>query len=97
MVSSAAAGKTYGVAKGATLKMVKITEGCHIYTHASSSVTAINWITKNAPKGSIIVRSYGIRDRGPGIPMTYNGYSPCNIWSRERSTALTYWVPIFIH
>ena len=69
MVSSAAAGKTYGVAKGATLKMVKITEGCHIYTHASSSVTAINWITKNAPKGSIIVRSYGIRDRGPGIPI----------------------------
>jgi hypothetical protein len=28
MVSSAAAGSTYGVAKGATLIMVKITDGC---------------------------------------------------------------------
>ena len=67
MVSSAAAGKTYGTAKGATIKMIKITEGCHGYTFASTSARALYWIAKHAPKGSIVVRSYGFRDRGPGI------------------------------
>jgi hypothetical protein len=47
--------------------MIKITEGCHGYTFASTSARALYWIAKHAPKGSIVVRSYGFRDRGPGI------------------------------
>ena len=67
MVSSAAAGKTYGTAKGATLKMIKITEGCNGYTFTTTSVRALYWIAKHAPKGSIVVRSYGFKDRGSHI------------------------------
>jgi hypothetical protein len=54
MVSSAAAGKTYGVAKGVTLKMAKISVGCRRSTSIAATVKAINWIAENAPRGSIV-------------------------------------------
>ena len=61
MVSSAAAGSTYGVAKGATLIMVKITDGCtgDIYI----AVLAFNWLAENAPAGTIVNMSYGVKDK----------------------------------
>ncbi|SCN47800.1 PREDICTED: similar to proprotein convertase subtilisin/kexin type 9 preproprotein [methanotrophic endosymbiont of Bathymodiolus azoricus (Menez Gwen)] len=67
MVSSAAAGKTYGVAKGVTLKMAKISVGCRRSTSIAATVKAINWIAENAPRGSIVNWSYGFKDRGPYI------------------------------
>lgn len=67
MVSSAAAGKTYGVAKGVTLKMAKISKGCSRTASLAASVKAFNWIAGNAPRGSIVNWSYGFRDRGPRI------------------------------
>jgi serine protease len=64
MVSSAAAGSTYGVAKGATLIMAKITDGCTGDSYVSTSVLAFNWLAENAPAGTIVNLSYGILDIG---------------------------------
>ncbi|GFO76806.1 hypothetical protein BPLS_P4821 [Bathymodiolus platifrons methanotrophic gill symbiont] len=58
-VSSAAAGRRYGVAKGANLIIVKITNGCSKNSNVSTSVLAFNWLATNAPAGSIINWSHG--------------------------------------
>lgn len=94
MVSSAAAGKTYGVAKGATLKMVKITKGCGNSTSVSTTVRALNWITNNAPTGSIVNWSYAISDRGPNIaiPCSHTFSSP----ALEKAIKNAYNAGIFV-
>ena len=53
-VSSIIAGDTFGVAKGATIKMAKVTPGCSDEPNLSASITAFNWIATNAPAGSIV-------------------------------------------
>lgn len=63
MVSSAAAGSTYGVAKGATLIMAKITDGCTGDSYVSTSVLAFNWLAENAPAGTIVNWSHGFYDK----------------------------------
>jgi hypothetical protein len=58
-VASAAAGKTYGVAKGATLKIVKVTSGCDGGAGAGNEAAAFNWLAANAPAGTIVNYSRG--------------------------------------
>lgn len=60
MVSSAAAGNTKGVAKGSTVVMAKITTGCTGSSAVSTAVTAFNWLTANAPAGTIVNYSHGL-------------------------------------
>ncbi len=62
-VSSAAAGSTHGVAKGATLIMAKITNGCTGKSYVSTSVLAFNWLTANAPAGTIVNWSHEFRNQ----------------------------------
>ncbi len=63
-VSSAAAGNTYGVAKGATLIMAKITIGCTGNATIATSVLAFNWLAANAPAGTIVNWSHGLENPG---------------------------------
>lgn len=65
-VSSAAAGSTHGVAKGATLIMAKITNGCTGDSYLSTSVLAFNWLASNAPAGTIVNWSHGL-SHGPKV------------------------------
>lgn len=67
-VSSAAAGNTYGVAKGAILIMAKITNVCTGDSNITTSVLAFNWLATNAPAGSIVNWSHGLS----------NGLNSCN-------------------
>lgn len=53
-VASAAAGNTYGVAKGASLNIVKITSGCTGSAPVANSVAAFNWFAANVPPGTIV-------------------------------------------
>lgn len=66
MVSSAAAGNTKGIAKGATLVMAKITTGCTGSATVATAVTAFNWLATNAPAGTIVNYSYGFT-AGPNV------------------------------
>ena len=66
MVSSAAAGNTKGIAKGATLVMAKITTGCTGSATVATAVTAFNWLATNAPAGAIVNYSYGFT-AGPNV------------------------------
>lgn len=68
-VSSAAAGNTYGVAKGATLIMAKITNGCTASAYASTSASAFNWLAGHAPAGTIVnwSRAY-VNEKGACTP-----------------------------
>lgn len=59
-VASAAAGSRFGVARGATLNIVKITQGCTGNSNLSDSVTAFNWLAANATAGTIVNWSHGI-------------------------------------
>ncbi|MEN9461304.1 MAG: hypothetical protein RIS84_1324 [Pseudomonadota bacterium] len=61
-VASAAAGNTYGTAKGATVIAAKITTDCTGNTSTSTSTTLFNWLAANAPRGSIANWSYEFRD-----------------------------------
>lgn len=58
-VATAAAGKTYGVAKNANLMIGKITNGCTFSTSVSTITMAFNWLAGNAPRGSIVNLSFG--------------------------------------
>jgi hypothetical protein len=58
MVASAAAGSTYGTAKGATVVVAKITYGCSGSSDSAIYITAFNWLATNAAKGSIANLSY---------------------------------------
>lgn len=51
--ASAAAGRTYGVAKGALIRFAKITVGCGGGTSSATSIMAFNWLAANAPRGTI--------------------------------------------
>ncbi|MBU3647262.1 MAG: hypothetical protein FGM56_04205 [Limnohabitans sp.] len=62
-VASAAAGNTYGVAKGATIITVKITNGCTGNSSTANSITAFNWLAANAPRGTIVNWSQGFEYR----------------------------------
>lgn len=59
MVASAAAGNTKGTAKGATVIMAKITDGCTGSSQTSTSITAFDWLRDNAPAGTIVNWSHG--------------------------------------
>ncbi|MFI3137667.1 MAG: S8 family serine peptidase [Methylococcaceae bacterium] len=64
-VASVAAGKTYGVAKGAYLKIVKISKGCAFFnenTPADNYIAAINYIATYAQRGTIINVSNYLHD-----------------------------------
>ncbi|MBS4097105.1 MAG: S8 family serine peptidase [Sulfuricella sp.] len=43
-----------GVAKGATLVIAKITNGCTGYSDESTQILAFNWLAANAPAGTIV-------------------------------------------
>lgn len=58
-VASAAGGNTFGVAKGANLNIVKITQGCTRNSNSDDSVAAFNWLASNAPPGTIVNWSHG--------------------------------------
>ncbi|MDR0781577.1 MAG: S8 family serine peptidase [Pseudomonadales bacterium] len=53
-VSSLIAGNRFGVAKGATIIMAKITEGCSKAIFAESIIESLNWLAANAPAGTIV-------------------------------------------
>ncbi len=63
MVASAAAGKTYGVAKGAKLIIAKVTDGNTGNSQNSTHVLAFNWLATNAPAGSIVNWSHGYTNK----------------------------------
>ncbi len=67
-VSSAAAGSTKGIAKGATVIMAKITSGCTGGSSISTSVTAFNWLAANETAGTIANWSQGFNDPGCSSP-----------------------------
>lgn len=60
-VASTAGGNTYGVAKGASLLIAKITIGCTGDAALTTSIDAFNWLAANAPKGTIVNWSHGLR------------------------------------
>lgn len=61
MVAAVAASNTYGVAKGATVVMVKVTYGCTGDSDVATHVTAFNWLTQNAPAGTIVNWSHWLQ------------------------------------
>ncbi len=71
-VASAAAGATYGLAKGANLIIAKVTVGCTRTSTAATAITAFNWLATNAPRGTIVNYSSGLANPG-------NACSPANI------------------
>ena len=62
MVASAAGGNANGVAKGVSLIIAKITNGCTGNSSISTSAGAFNWLAANAPRGTIVNWSYGLSD-----------------------------------
>ena len=60
-VASIAAGATYGMAKGATVIAAKINSGCTSGGLVSTSVLAFDWLAVNAPRGTIVNWSNGLR------------------------------------
>ncbi len=60
-VSSIIAGKTFGIAKDARIRMFKISSGCSNEANLSASIAAINWITTNADRGDIIIWSHELK------------------------------------
>lgn len=53
-IASVIAGNTYGVAKGATLHIAKVSYGCTGEADLSASIAAIEWLADNAFAGSIV-------------------------------------------
>ena len=62
MVASIAAGRRYGIAKNANIAVAKITQGCTGNSAISTLVMAFNWLASNAPKGTVVNLSSGLRD-----------------------------------
>jgi subtilisin family serine protease len=62
-VATAAAGNTIGVAKGSTVVVAKITQGCTRNSLVSDSITAFNWLATNAPAGTIVNWSHGFENQ----------------------------------
>lgn len=65
MVTSAAAGSTYGVAKGATVVMGKIADNSTNAPSIPAIITALDWLAANAARGSIINISVGLQTNPP--------------------------------
>jgi len=61
-VSSVAAGNTYGVAKGATLIMAKVSYGCSDGEYPGAIADSLNWLAANESPGTIVNISYGPDD-----------------------------------
>jgi subtilisin family serine protease len=62
MVASTAAGATYGTAKGATVKVIKISSGCTGSAPFSNVIAAFNTLANMASRGDIINYSFGARN-----------------------------------
>jgi hypothetical protein len=60
-VASVAAGETYGVAKEATVIAVKATTGCTNQFDIPSVTNAFQWLAENAPAGTIVNFSGGLK------------------------------------
>ncbi len=61
-VASIAASNTYGVAKGATVRIVKITEGCKPAGNIDYMIQSFNYLADNGNSGDIVNMSYGHKD-----------------------------------
>jgi hypothetical protein len=59
-VTSAAAGNIYGVAKGATVRMVKVSNGCTGNIQSNVEINALNWFAANSPRGTIVSISINV-------------------------------------
>lgn len=70
-VSLVLAGETYGVAKGATIKMAKVTTDCTGEADDSAVAYAFNWLAANAPPGTIVNFSMGYHYEDPFIYCDY--------------------------
>lgn len=71
-VASLVAGNTYGIAKGATLKIARIdvdTGICDGESSTSIFVQSFNWLAANAPHGTIVNLSYALRNQSGCNPI----------------------------
>ena len=64
-VSSIIGGETRGVAKGVTIKMAKVTDGCTENVATSTLVYAFNWLSANESPGTIVNYSLAMQHREP--------------------------------
>jgi len=58
-VASVAAGSSYGVAKGAAVRVVKASTGCTGGFSSTNTQMSFNWLAANAPAGTIVNASFG--------------------------------------
>jgi hypothetical protein len=65
-MSSIIGGHDYGVAKGATIIMAKVTYNCSDQADLSTSISLFNWLATNAPAGSIVNWSHELSVPGGG-------------------------------
>jgi len=75
LVASVAGGNVWGIAKGATLAIAKVTIGCTGNALTSTHITAFNWLAASAsngtiPKGTIANWSHGYSTGNCNIPWT---------------------------
>ncbi len=66
LVAGFAGGNVWGIAKGATLRIAKVSDGCTDLSQTSTHVTAFNWLAANAPKGTIVNWSHAY-SAGAGV------------------------------
>ncbi len=71
LVAGFAGGNVWGIAKGATLVIAKVTDGCTIGSQTSTHINAFNWLAANAPKGTIVNWSHGYSTGNCSIPWYY--------------------------
>lgn len=87
MVASAAGSATYGVAKGVTIIMAKITIECSGSAYTSESIAALNWLAANEDPGTIVNWSRQFVDETYQCTPIYNS-------SLENAFGATYEVGI---
>ncbi len=63
MVATAAAGNSIGIAKGATVIVAKVTQGCTTGSLPNDHIAAFNWLAANAPAGTIVNWSHGYQNQ----------------------------------
>lgn len=69
-VADAAGGSRFGVAKGVSIISAKITNGCTDQSYLSTHLTAFDWLASNAPAGTIVNWSNGIKAGNCSVPIT---------------------------
>ncbi|MBC5765123.1 S8 family serine peptidase [Ramlibacter albus] len=74
-VASAAAGSTYGIAKGAIVRAVKIMTGCGTASDTPQWVKAIDWLTAYAPRGTVVNLSSGLYARDANKNIVCGAYT----------------------